>query len=432
MEIKKAFALSAGSRFISVVSGLVTPELISRNLSATEQGVYYTILSMLALQIIMELGVGNFIVVKASHLTAHKQFEKRTEENYSGELSALFRGSVKWYAAAAVGLCAVVGFMYPFFLGKVDGVDSTGALVAVLFFAGLNTCLMPFILTIEGAGHVVDAAKCRLTQAIVGSALAWAALVMGFGLYSLAAMSLGQALGGLAALRSWIPSLARLYKQRSGAVFSWRSTMWPLQKRASFEVIGLYVLNSMTTLIIMRVAGPVAAGEWGMTMRVFDVIILFAGALISLRAPQFGKLYKQGLFQDLKSIWKKSYIQSCLLCLVIAVSVIGCLRVLDILGFHFPQRMCSIEVQWLLVSLAVMRCVIWGLDILVKSSFVEPFAVLNLSKVVVTTLLLLLIVPVYGVAGAAWILLGVTTLFVLPWVIWITSKTVAKWNEDCA
>src|SRR5579872_5549471 len=76
LGLDRAVGFSVLARFWSSAAGLVTVALIARFLSPAEQGYYYTLGSLVALQIIFELGFSFVILQMASHERAHLEISR--------------------------------------------------------------------------------------------------------------------------------------------------------------------------------------------------------------------------------------------------------------------------------------------------------------------------------------------------------------------
>src|SRR6202046_2344477 len=71
LGLDRAVGFTVLARFWSSAAGLITVALIARFLSPAEQGYYYTFGSLIALQIVFELGFSLVILQMASHERAH-------------------------------------------------------------------------------------------------------------------------------------------------------------------------------------------------------------------------------------------------------------------------------------------------------------------------------------------------------------------------
>ena len=119
LGLDRAVGFTVLARFWSSAAGLVTVALIARFLSPAEQGYYYTFGSLVALQIVFELGFSFVILQLASHERAELSIS--TDYEISGapiahaRLASVIQKSVRWYSMAAVVMACTllpVGFYF--------------------------------------------------------------------------------------------------------------------------------------------------------------------------------------------------------------------------------------------------------------------------------------------------------------------------------
>src|SRR5689334_17769121 len=79
LGLDRAVGFTVLARFWSSAAGLVTVALIARFLSPAEQGYYYTFGSLVAVQIIFELGFSFVILQMASHERARLSISEDCE-----------------------------------------------------------------------------------------------------------------------------------------------------------------------------------------------------------------------------------------------------------------------------------------------------------------------------------------------------------------
>src|SRR5579871_1625081 len=106
LGVDRAVGFTVLARAWSSAAGLVTVALIARFLSPAEQGYYYTFGSLVALQIVFELGFSFVILQLASHERSHLAISPSLD--ISGDpvahrrLASVIQKSVRWYSAAAI------------------------------------------------------------------------------------------------------------------------------------------------------------------------------------------------------------------------------------------------------------------------------------------------------------------------------------------
>src|SRR5580698_7151699 len=110
--LDRAIIFTVLARGWASLAGIVTVILIARFLSPAEQGYYYTFGSLVALQIVFELGFSFVILQMASHERAHLTIS--TDYVISGDpraharLASVLQKSVRWYSIAAVLMAALL------------------------------------------------------------------------------------------------------------------------------------------------------------------------------------------------------------------------------------------------------------------------------------------------------------------------------------
>src|SRR3984885_4181710 len=119
LGIDRAIGFTILARGWASLAGLITVALIARFLSPAEQGYYYTFGSLIALQIVFELGFSLVILQMASHERAHLTFSADYEITGApiahARLASVIQKSVRWYSLAAVimaGALLPAGFYF--------------------------------------------------------------------------------------------------------------------------------------------------------------------------------------------------------------------------------------------------------------------------------------------------------------------------------
>ena len=235
------------ARLINIFGSTGTVLLIVHFLNPTEQGYYYTLLSLVSLQIVFEMGFSFVIQQLAAHECIH--LEITADGTVNGDaaaharLASTLQLSLRWYtlAAAAMGLILVPLGMV-FFARHAAGTAHVGWLGPWLAAVGgsmLGLWCTPFYSFLEGCGEVRAVAAMRLRQAGVLNVLAWGAMLFHHGLYSPAMVIVGQAAVGLlflASRRNLLLGLLHPPGSRSRYLLDPRSVAFPVADRNQFDV----------------------------------------------------------------------------------------------------------------------------------------------------------------------------------------------------
>lgn len=197
LGVDKAIRYVIFGKIISVLTGLLLIMLISHHLSKDAQGYYYTFNSVVALQIIFELGLSTVIIQFASHEMSALKYDY-SERDIIGESKnkqrylSLFRLAIKWYAVIALLIILIVGPIgYVFFTQKEGlGVPWQGAWLLLTIVTAFNIFLVSVLSVAEGSGLITDVNKMRMYQSLLAGILAVSLLISGFGLYATSAIAI--------------------------------------------------------------------------------------------------------------------------------------------------------------------------------------------------------------------------------------------------
>src|SRR5215471_18270518 len=200
LGIDHAVGFTVLARAWASAAGLVTVALIARFLSPAEQGYYYTFGSLVALQIVFELGFSFVILQLASHerscLHISGNYEITGDSIAHARLASVLQKSVRWYSVGAVLVAATLVPSGFYFFATHQHADTVSWHLAWYFdavLAALNFQLDPMLSFLEGCGYVSGVARLRFMQSVAGSLLAWAALGSGHGLFAPSMMLFGMA-----------------------------------------------------------------------------------------------------------------------------------------------------------------------------------------------------------------------------------------------
>ena len=350
LGLDRAIAFTILARGWSSAAGLVTVALIARFLSPAEQGYYYTFGSLVALQIVFELGFSFVILQMASHERAHlsisPDYEITGDPIAHARLASVIQKSVRWYSIAAVLMAAfLIPVGWHFFSTHRHAGQPVlwqlpwcfAAIAATLTFQ-----LDPVLSFLEGCGYVVKIARLRFAQAATGSILAWLALISHHGLFAPSMMILGMAVAALVWLvgkRGLLLGLLR-YPPGPNSVH-WRKEVWPFQWRIAISWISGYFVFQLFNPVLFAFKGPVAAGQMGMSLSIATALQAVAISWINTKAAPFGTMIARKEYGRLDQLFFQALKQS------ISVFALGALMVwlgslyMNWAHIRFGQRILS-------------------------------------------------------------------------------------------
>jgi len=420
------------ARLTSIVGSTGTVLLIVHALSPVEQGYYYTLLSLVSLQIVFELGFSFVIQQLAAHECVHLELGADGSVNGDAEaharLASALKLSIRWYTAAAAAMALILAPMGLIFFSRyaargVTQVAWQGPWLTAVLASSASLWCMPFYAFLEGCGHVRAAAAMRFRQAGAAVACAWGPMLMHHGLYSPAMVIAGQVAIGLGFVSGHRRLLAGLLRSRNGeAAIEWRREIWPFQWRIAVSSMCYYFTAQVFVPILFAVRGPVEAGRMGMALSITGYITILALAWTSTKSTPFGGMIARRTFQELDRLFHRTQRQSLAAFATISLSACAGVAALPFFAPRLAARLVSPRLFVVLVAAAGANCAIQILATLLRSFKREPFLVQSLIASSLTLALAALTAPRWGSAGAAFSYVAATAGFALPSALTIFTR----------
>ena len=385
--VDRAIGYTVLARSWASVAGLLTVVLIARSLSPAEQGYYYTFGSLVAMQIIFELGFSVVILQLAAHEAAHLIISG--EGNITGpevahsRLASILRKAVKWYGIAAI---LQVSFLIPIGWRFFASNPSSGAIgwrlpwIFVVLASGITFQIDPVFSFLEGCGMVARVARARFAQSILGSLLAWSALLLHFGLFAPALLIAGQAIAGILWLSRRRVLLFGLFRHFGGDVhIDWWQEVWPFQWRIAVSYACGFFIFQLFNPVLFHYWGPAVAGRMGMSLNISNAIAAIAIAWINTKAAPFGSLIARRDYRQLDSTFFSALRQSVGLSLFL--SAVVWLGTLLLIRLHSPfalRILAPLPFGLLLLSMNINQ-IVASMALYLRAHKQEKFLLLSVS-----------------------------------------------------
>lgn len=435
LGLDRAVGFTVLARFWSSAAGLVTVALIARFLSPAEQGYYYTFGSLVAMQMIFELGFSFVILQLASHERA--QLSISTDYEISGDpvaharLASVIQKSVRWYSVAA-GLLALTllpaGFY--FFHAHQHGQPVSWRLPwsLVALMAVVNFQLDPLLSFLEGCGYVASVARLRFVQSVTGSLLAWTVLVGHHGLFAPSMMLLGMASSSLVWLLSKRKLLLGLLKYPAGQNrIRWNEEVWPFQWRIAVSWFCGYFIFGLFNPVLFAYRGPVEAGRMGMSLSLANAILNIAVSWVSTKSAPFGTLVARKEYQQLDRTFFRALWQSTI------VSVAGAMTAwlgtifLNVQHIHLAQRLLDPNSIALLMVYMITNVIIFSQAYYLRAHKQEVFLVNSVVGAITVTACTLIFGRIYGAKGIV-VSCCIGNIIGLAWATYKFQKYRRLWH----
>ena len=427
LGLDRAVGFTALARFWSSAAGLVTVALIARFLSQAEQGYYYTFGSLVAMQMVFELGFSFVILQLASHeraqLSISKDYDISGDTIAHARLASVIQKSVRWYSVAAVLMAATllaVGF-YFFSTNQHAGPPVSWQLpwTSAALMAALNFQIDPLLSFLEGCGYVPEVARLRFIQSATGSMLAWIALASHHGLFAPSMMLFGMASASLVWLLGKRKLLLGLLRHPPGPNrIRWNQEVWPFQWRIAVSWFCGYFIFWLFNPVLFAFRGPVEAGQMGMSLSLANAIMNIAISWVSTKSAPFGTLIARKEYRRLDRTFFLALCQS------LAVSIaggltawLGCIY-LNWQHIRFAQRLLDPSSIAMLMLYMITNVIIFAEAYYLRAHKQEVFFINSLVGALVVTLCTFIFGRYYGATG---IVVSCCIVNVIG-LIWATQK----------
>jgi hypothetical protein len=407
LGLDRAVGFTVLARLWASSAGLVSITLIARFLSPAEQGYYYTFGSLVAMQMVFELGFSFVIMQLASHeraqLSISSDYEIGGDPTAHARLASVIQKSVRWYSIAA-GLLAVTLLPAGFFFfhthqhGQSVSWPLPWCLDAVM--AVLNFQLDPLLSFLEGCGYVANVARLRFAQSVTGSLLAWTALITHHGLFAPSMMLFGMACCSLIWAFTKRKLLLGLINYHTGTNrIRWSDEVWPFQWRIAVSWFCGYFVFWLFNPVLFAYRGPVEAGRMGMSLTLANAIMNIAISWVSTKSAPFGTLIARKEYRQLDQTFFRALCQST------AVSIAGGFTAwlgtifLNTQNIHFSQRLLDPSSIAMLMVYMVTNVIVFAESYYLRAHKQEVFFWNSLVGAVVVTACTLSFGRYYGAKG---------------------------------
>jgi len=417
--IDRAIGFTAIGRVFQGLGSVVNVLLIVHFLTLPEQGYYYALWSVVALQSVFELGFSFVILQVAAHERVHLEFQP--DGSLGGDLRPQFRlasllqRTIRWYSLASVlmGATLFVGGVWFFGLHQVPGqavpwlwpLRLTVVAIMIVFTLG------PLLSFLEGCGLVTAVARVRFFQSLASTLCAWSAMITHHGLYAPALVLLGQsAVAGtlLWSRRSLLMPLFRLPVMGRG--ISWRSEVWPFQWKIAVSWLCDYFILQLITPAIFAFRGPSEAGQMGLSINIVTQMSALMLVWMTTKSAPFGSLIAKKESSTLDALFFRTFRQSLLLLSVASAIVLAVAIAIPGVFPGLAHRIVAWPVFLFLLLTAIGSHVIQSEAIYLRAHKCEPFLIQSIVIALVTAASVFFFAKTSGVlavAIASFIVLGI-------------------------
>ena len=442
--LDRAISYGVFTRVWSLFAGPVTLLMIASRLSKDQQGYYYTIGSLLALQLFFELGLMTVLSQFASHEFVNLRWGARG--SIEGDPVArerfldLLCKAARWFAVASLLLAVALIPAGLLFLDGVRGasVDFSWRLPWILAVLGTaaNLFTVPFFSVIMGSGDVVTVNHREMVGAVLSSVLCWLVLGLHGGLFSVFAVTCGSVFISWSYLVRHKPALlavtwkrmfAAEVERNPDAAISWWGEVWPMQWKIALTWISGYFIFQLFTPVLFRYQGAAVAGQMGMTLSAANALLGVSLSWVNTRGPELGKCVATRNWAAMDALFRRILMQATAVAMVGALCGWVMIRILQEY-FIIGQRFIPASHAALLFATICINVVIAAFGAYLRAHKQEPFLPLSMVLGVVQGLATWYLGMNYSTLGVTAGFFVVHLVISLPFSVLIWRKCREKWH----
>jgi glycosyltransferase involved in cell wall biosynthesis len=409
--------------------------LIASHFTRELQGYYYTFRNLLALQVFVELGLGQVILQFASHEWAKLSLDEQGcivgDRLALSRLVSLGRFAFKWYACGGVAIAVGLGLGGFVFFSRSPqlGIRWAAPWFALCLLSGLDLWGVSLLSLLQGCGQVTQVYGVQLVQGLLRSLSACVAVLLGAGLWTAPVESfVGLAWAGVFVGVRYHSFLQAFRVPVAGPSVSWKSEMLPFQWRIAMSWLSGYFIFSLFTPTLFKLRGSVAAGQMGMTWSLVGALATVSATWVLSKAPQFGALVAKKDYAALDRLaWRAGAAALTVACVGAAV-IEGAIWFMNARHFLLATRLLPPLPAGLFLLATVLMQVSTPQSVYLRAHKREPFLGLSVASGLLIGLSTVLLGRQYGATGMGAGYLAVVALVVLPFGTIIWRRRRAEWH----
>jgi O-antigen/teichoic acid export membrane protein len=335
MGIDKPIFYTILSVIWASIAGVLSIVFIVDFLSLSQQGYWYTFLSLGALATFAELGFTTIITQFISH---EYVYLKEKDGKLYGDASkldgtiSLVKFSLKFYliiTSVAFIMLSIIGVT--FLMSTTSNIYIFAAWIFYSFTGAFMLLISLFGAILRGFNKVEVAQKIILVTSFFSNIAIWIALYLGLNIW---ALGIGGAINILISLYLFFTSEYSLWMQifrtKVKNQHNWLRKTLPLQWRYAISWASGYFIFQFIVPVAMIYAGADVAGKLGLSLVVARAVQTMANSWGSTKIPQFNMFVEEKKRGDLDNLLKTIQKQSLL------IFIAGSIALIFVLAYIFP------------------------------------------------------------------------------------------------
>jgi hypothetical protein len=356
-------------RLMQLISHGLTTVLIPFFSTDNELGLYYLFVSMVAAQVLFELGLNQSVLQVSSHINNKKS------QDYKQYLQWVDRLFVK-AAYRFIFFGGLGGVFYLILFNEYEKLTSMVYWVILISCASLLMRIAYRFFLIESEGYVAHSYRVRTLILLVATLVAWMLILFDFALESLITFYVVQSVLSNLFLRKKFPI-------QSGSQYGLVQNKYCIELKVFKRGMGLSYLagymsyNAIVPIVFAMLSAKVA-GQLGFSLALFSSVTLLSSSFVSAKNYAFATRISSEAFVELNSLFRRQMSFTILLSIFLLISIFAFIFLMPLLGFHMEERLLPLDLCLLIGLSAVISSIIYAQALYVRAHKVEPFVSISI------------------------------------------------------
>jgi O-antigen/teichoic acid export membrane protein len=429
MSDRKSLLILFSQRSWQALSGLVSLILITKFLSPTDQGWYYTFSSFAALYTLFDFGLSTTLIQISSHLFAKVQWSSNglPDGKNSRNIICFIRQSASIYLKISLLFFIVIlplGILL--FRSSSNSIspnnyDWLPPWIFLAFATSLNFMTLPFTSILEGSGRTKEIFSLRLINNLIGSILSWVLLILGFNLLAVASMSITSAIVTFYWLINSQKELVKSAFNKRDKIFNWRTEVWPMQWKLGITSTTWFLTSQIYVPILFYFQGAIIAGQLGVTLTITNMIGVLSQSWVSHQIPAMGKAAALKNWKVFDTLFLYNFLKSIAFYLAGITILAGVYLIW--LPNDFKARFLPLNGILGVCAIVFFNQLIWAITCQLRSFKKEPFVWITISSLFMTLPLAIFSAYKYSTNEVILSILAIQIIFTVP-------LSINSWRQD--
>ena len=419
------------SKFSLIAKGPLTAIFIVIFLSAEDQGLWYTFLSLSALSALAELGFTLLISQLVSHEFDGLSFRHgfiRGKKNLRDKLFSLIRFSIKLYVVI-VPFAAIILLVAGLFILSNELFLTKIAWILFAFISALSLLVSLFQSIYQGLDKISDVYRIRTIGNLIVPIFSITFMFLGFSVWALVIstfISVASMSYFLLKItnRFWI----QVFRNKPEGKFNWSREILPLQGKYAVSWASGYAVFHLIVPVTFKIFGAEVAGKLGLLISLSSGITYLSTSWLDSVIPKLNFLVARKSKLELDKLFTSSVVRGYLIFFLCCGSLLLIVYLANIFNFYSERILpLNLVALFLLVELAIVS--LGFLAKYLRAHRAEPFYLVSLINAILVVAIIIWALPKGLALAFCWLILTYW-LVVLPFGIFIFRKFVTKFYAE--